>query len=190
MEIKKINILVPFVGFYESIASQKAEEIAFRDYVSENNIKENADNVLDIPDDMTEAEQEDFWDNYYPSKIKEIREQVAKDYIEHLGDELGLAMTFESISSPAYYNFTTDRLFVDVDASEMIHFYNKVDKTILADMIKERHTSGPGFDSFYENDIAHESWSDPEKYDHNQWQTVVEAYIKQNNIEIDELYYI
>lgn len=189
METK--NILIPFVGFYESIASEKAEDIAFHDYITEKDIKENPETGwLDKPEDMTEAEQEDFWDNYYPAKIKEIREQVAKDYIEHLGKELGLKLTFESISSPRYYNFTTDRLFVDVDSNELIHLYNLVDQKILAEMIKERHTSRPGFDSYYENDINDPSWQDPALYDHNQWETVVDAYIKQNEIEVDELYYI
>lgn len=188
--MKTKNILIPFVGFYESIASQKAEDIAFHDYISEKDIKENAEGRLDIPDDMSEAEQSDFWDEYYPAKIKDIRESICKDYIEHLGNELGLKMEFESISSPRYYNYTTDRLFVDVPENELIDLYNKTDKKILAEMIKERHTSGPGFDSFYQNEITDQSWQDPGKYDHNQWQTVVEAYIKQNNIEVDELYYI
>lgn len=190
MEKTKTNILIPFCGFYESIASQKAEEIAFRNFVNEKDIKDNAEGRMDIPDDMTEAEQTEFWDVFYPKVIKDIREDIAKDYMYHLGKELGLEFTFESISSPKFYNFTTDRLFVDVDTNELIHFYNRVDKAILADMIKERHTSGPGFDSYYENDIAHESWSDPEKFDHNQWETVVDAYIKQNEIEVDDLYYI
>jgi len=99
-------------------------------------------------------------------------------------------MEFESIDSPRQYNFTTDRLFVNVDANELIHFYNRVDQKILAEMVKEKHTSGPGFDSYYENDINDESWHNPAKYDHNQWCTVIEAKIKQDGIEVDDLYYI
>ncbi len=99
-------------------------------------------------------------------------------------------MEFESIDSPRQYNFTTDRLFVDVPANELIHFYNRVDQGILADMIKEKHTSGPGFDSFYENDINDPSWQDPALFDHNQWCTVIEAKAKQEEVDLDELYYI
>lgn len=179
------------MGFYESIASEKAEEIAFRNFVNEKNIQDNPETGwMDKPDDMTEEEQNEFWDVFYPKVIKDIREDVAKDYIHYLSNELGLPMEFESISSPAYYNFTTDRLFVDVPENELIHFYNRVKPEILAEMIKERHTSGPGFDSYYENDINHPSWQDPALYDHNQWETVIDAYIKQNEIAVDDLYYI
>lgn len=189
--MKTKNILIPFVGFYESQASEKAEDIAFRDYVAEKDIKENEKTGwLDKPEDMTEKEQDDFWDVYYPEHIKNIREQVATDYMNALGKELGLDLKFESIDSPAYYNFTTDRLFVDVPEDQLIELYNKTDKKILAEMIKENHTSGPGFTSYYENDIKDPSWQDPVEYDHNQWLTVIEAKIKQDEIELSDLYWI
>jgi hypothetical protein len=188
METK--NILVPFVGFYESTASMKAEDIAFHNFVSENNIVENKDGRMDIPDDLEEKIQEKFWDEYYPKNIKDIREQIAKDYIEHLGNEIGITMQFESIDSPKQYNYTTDRLFVDVPKNELIDLYNRTDKKILEEMIKERHTSGPGFDSFYQNEITDPSWQDPEQFDHNQWQTVIEAKAKQDEVDLEELYYI
>jgi len=191
METKTKNISIPFVGFYESIASNKAEDIAFRDYIIEKNIQDNPiTGWMDKPEDMTEDEQTQFWDKYYPSKIKNIREQIAKDYIEHLGSELGLDMKFESIDSPKQYNYTTDRLFVDVPLEQLIKLYNRTDQTTLAEMIKERHTSRPGFDSYYENDINDPSWQDPANYDHNQWQTVIEAKVKQDQVDLDELYYI
>lgn len=188
--MKTKNILIPFEGFYESIASQKCEDIAFSDYISEKGIKENKEGRLDIPDDMTTKEQEDFWDNYYPEHIKDIREGVVKDYIRYFNDELGINASFESIDSPMYYNFTTDRLFVDILEEELISLYNKTDKTILADMIKDKHTSRSGFDSYYDNDINDESWKDITEYDHNQWLTVIDAYIKERDIDLSELYYI
>lgn len=187
--MKTKNILIPFVGFYESVASNKAESIAFGNFINQESIPAR-DTVLDIPDDLTEAEQEQFWDEYYPEHIEEIRKQIAVDYITHLSAELNLPMEFESISSPRYYNYTTDRLFVTVPEAELLHFYNRVDKKILAEMIKERHTSGPGFTSYYDNDIEAESWKDPEAYDHNQWETVIEAYIKENDINVDDIYWI
>jgi len=110
--------------------------------------------------------------------------------MDALAGELGLDLKFESIDSPKYYNYTTDRLFCDALESDLINLYNATNKEILAEMIKERHTSGPGFSSYYDNDIKAEAWSDPEKFDHNQWQTVIEANIKQNGVDLSELYYI
>jgi hypothetical protein len=57
-------------------------------------------------------------------------------------------------------------------------------------MIKEKHTSYDGFTSYYENDINDESWQNPSMYDHNQWLTVIDAYIKERNIDLEELYWI
>lgn len=185
------NILIPFVGFYESLASNRVEEMAFRNYVIEKGIPDNEKTGwLDTPEDMTEAEQTDFWDNYYPEHVEELQKEVAVAYMDALGSEIGLDLKFESISSPRYYNYTTDRLFVDADLNELIHLYNRTDQTILAEMIKERHTSGPGFNSYYENDINDPSWQDPALYDHNQWCTVIEAYVKQNEVELSDLYWI
>ena len=185
------NILIPFVGFYESIASDKVEGIIFQDFIFERGIKENKETGwLDKPDDMTDEEQTEFWDVYYPSKVEEVRKGVITDYIEHFNSELGINAVFESLSSPQYYNYTTDRLFVDVPEEELIKLYNGINKKILAEMIHERHTSIPGFTSYYENDITDPSWQDPAQYDHNQWCTVIEARVKQDDINLDELYYI
>lgn len=185
------NILIPFEGFYNTSAGDRVENIAFWNYLSEKGIQEDTEHVyLDCPDDLTEAEQADFWDNYYPEHYKDIQEETAKAYMDALGGELGLDLKFESIDSPKYYNYTTDRLFVDADARELIHLYNRTDKKILAEVIKERHTSRPGFSSYYDNEITADAWSDPEKYDHNQWETVILANIKQNGVDLSELYYI
>lgn len=185
----KKNILVPFVGFYESVASDKAENIAFWNFISEKGIQDR-DGRLDIPDDLTEAEQTEFWDEFWPKVRTAIHEDIAKDYLHHLGNELDLDLVFESIDSPRYYNYTTDRLFCDAKEDQLISLYNKVDQKILEEMIKENHTSRPGFDSYYSNDINDESWHNPAHYDHNQWLTVIDAYIKQNEINVDDLYWI
>ncbi len=188
---KTKNILIPFVGFYETIASEKVDSIAFRDFIDENNIPDNEETGwLDVPEDMSDEHQEAFWDEYYPKHRDEIQKQVAIDYIDGLSKDIDLPMTFESIDSPRFYNYGTDRLFVDVPEGELLHFYNRVDKKILAEMIKENHTSRDGFASFYDDTIEAESWKDPEAYDHNQWTTVIEAYIKQNDIDVDQNYYI
>lgn len=110
--------------------------------------------------------------------------------MEVLGGEIGLDLKFESIISPKQYNFTTDRLFCNVLESELLNLYNLVDKKILAETIKEKFTSYDGFISFYDNDINAGSWQFPAKYDHNQWETVIEAYVKEKGVDLLELYYI
>lgn len=183
------TIQIEFDGFYNTIASDRAEDTAFHNFIYENDIKENADGQLDVPEDMSEVDQEKFWD-YYSDNAKEYEKEVAIVYMDALAAELGIKMTFESIDSPRQYNYGTDRLFVDVEGSELLRLYNSVDKSILADVIKDTYTSYDGFSSFYENDIQHPQWSDPTQFDHNQWKTVLDAYIKEHEIELSELYYI
>lgn len=187
---KTKNILIPFVGFYESVAGDRVENTAFHNFIYENDIKENPKTGwLDKPEDMMEAEQDKFWD-YYEENINDLRREVAEAYIGALAGELGIDIKFESIDSPKYYNYTTDRLFVDVPEADLMRLYNETNKEILAETIKERHTSRPGFDSYYENDINDPSWQDPAMFDHNQWQTVIEAKAKQDGVDLDELYWI
>ena len=56
---------------------------------------------------------------------------------------------FESLESPREYNFTTDRIFVDIPANEVRRMLAEVDSETLSRVAAERHTSRPGFLSYY-----------------------------------------
>lgn len=133
--------------------------------------------------------------------------KLARDYVEILDERLGelfgrsvadkrkywswadnaykvepyrratVGMRFEAVISPREYNFTTDRLFVDLPVSFMRSLYAELkrDKKTLAETIKARHSSQDGFISFYANDL--DSWLGKpfEDFDYNELGTILVA---------------
>mgnify|MGYP001606551069 CR=1 FL=1 len=186
---KTVEILIPFEGFYESAASNRAEETAFGSWWYEHNKDQEQPDLPDAP--------EAFWD-WYAGHAHEFQQEVADGYLNEFIKEIegntGVAMLPDMksvlIDSPREYNFTTDRLFVKVPEAAMLELYAQVDKVILAQTVKDKFTSYDGFISHYDNDVLSDEWKDPSNLDHNQWQTLLLAIIEQYKINIDELIYI
>lgn len=182
------EIVIPFQGFYESTASHRAEEAAYSDWPGYDEKKADKDdpgNVDFAPDE--------FW-AWYSDKHKNYELDVAKEYTSQLFGEIdsNIKPDLESITidSPSQYNFTTDRIFIQVAKSDLMELYQNVDKNILAETVKEMYTSYDGFSSHYDNDLASDEWSDVESWDHNQWLAVINAIVKEKEINTDELVYI
>lgn len=159
----KHETTIPFAGFYYSIHSDELDhalESIFSDSNGNpiNSLVEKAYNKID-------------WDiahNLY-----------AKAYVEGLAHELSLkTLTFKLISSPKYYNFTTDRVFCEIDDTEVKEIFEKIDIVALEKAIKQNFTSRDGFISHYSNNI-HKWPENISEWDHNQIGTLLEAYIKQ-----------
>jgi hypothetical protein len=98
---------------------------------------------------------------------------VASEAIgEHLGDrDFDLGLKFESMSSPKYYNFETDRVYAHmpretVDKLFAISFAEG--HTTLAKVLKDRHTSCSGFHSWYTNELQEWLAKPLEDWDHNE----------------------
>jgi hypothetical protein len=98
--------------------------------------------------------------------------------------EFDIKLKFESIQSPREYNFTTDRLFVQLPLSEAERMaavlkdadgeWNDSFKHVLGKMF----TSYDGFCSFYPNSPDEGEWLAPlEEWDHNQMQALIAAYL-------------
>lgn len=81
---------------------------------------------------------------------------------------------FERLESPREYNFSTDRIFVDIPADEVRRMLATVDPETLNRVAAERHTSRPGFFSFYSPRV--DDWGPVESWDCNQVGTLVQAY--------------
>ena len=91
---------------------------------------------------------------------------------------------FESLESPREYNFSTDRIFVDIPANEVRRMLAEVDPETLSRVAAERHTSRPGFLSYYSPRV--ESWGPVDDWDCNQTGTLVQAYAEyKGEIDID-----
>jgi len=109
----------------------------------------------------------------------------AKEFAKSYCEEVGIQLTrFESLDSPRFYNFETDRLFIELPLEEIQRLRRETSTVSLDRVAAERHTSRSGFISFYSPDWR--TWSDMGSWDHNQLQTLVEAYVHDTRGELEE----
>lgn len=103
----------------------------------------------------------------------------AQLYLEAFNDSLSQAcgvkfkLSWESMSSPREYNFTTDRLFADIADKKVTELFRKVDKKVLDKRARGTFTSYDGFRSFYSPDYT--TWGPVLTWDHNQLGVLIEA---------------
>lgn len=95
--------------------------------------------------------------------------QFCKDYVEWLADSLGLkTLRFQKMTSPAYYNFETDKIWCIIDKSELWELYKKVKNdpqgsVYLQAEIGEATTSRDGYRAFYMPEDC--EWSKADDFD-------------------------
>lgn len=150
---------IPFEGFYESVHDVlivSAAEQMFADNQGNPNVGL-VDYLLNACDWRT------------------VHAKYAAAYAEALIREVGLSGKFNSIESPHFYNFETDKLTVDVALDDVKRMFDEVLITSLDHVARQRHTTRSGFISFYHPDWR--TWGPVESWDHNQLQTLLEAYI-------------
>lgn len=105
----------------------------------------------------------------------EVHWAYAKEFAESYCEEVGIRdARFESMNSPRFYNFETDRLFIELPPQEAQRLMRETSTASLDQVASERHTSRSGFISFYSPHWR--IWGDVERWDCNQLQTLVEAY--------------
>jgi hypothetical protein len=110
-------------------------------------------------------------------KWGKVYKNYAESYCGGFADKFEFtSLKFESLESPKYYNFSTDRIFAEIDLEELRDIrFNKVDFATFEKHAKEMFTSRDGFASFYDPDIS--TWGDFDDWDHNQYTCLIEAYI-------------
>lgn len=155
-------IQIPFSGFYESIHNQAFNDeidYCFTDYATGLDNNEALSNRLYDSLDWSAA-----FNDY------------AKEYAANFAYLFGIEMQFESLSSPKYYNFTTDRIFCEISESEMQRLFDETDKAILSKVSSEMFTSRDGFFSSYNADWK--TWGELSEFDHNQLHAVLMAWLE------------
>lgn len=168
-------IQIPFDGFYES-----AHNTMIDDEI--NGLFQNDQGkVIDMP--------ENFWDEV---DYKKLYLSYAKEYATSFQNRLASlnntlqfkSLSFESLSSPKEYNFTTDRIFCTVSPEDISSLYAATNEKDLRDKIRECCTSRDGFSSFYSND--RDDWpKDVLLWDHNQLHILLASFIDQENVNLD-----
>ena len=190
-----VIVNVPFFpGFYGSILSQAL------DHAQEREVECNEER---------ESLQEYHPDTYWPEELRltgwqygeplsdctdysAAYEAMARDWCSFFDDwamdNLGTpanSFKFESMTSPRFYNFETDRVFCTVPLAVMESLWQGIDRDKLQAVIESRHKSRDGFVSFYDSDL--ESWLEksPADMDHNELGTLVVAAMAQAGFDDD-----
>lgn len=191
----KKNINIPFCGFYETIAGEFVDRELLSGFVSENDLYTN-DRIIDEISDLTESECEKFdlyCDKNRESEYKRYIERYTELYFDGINDLLpyGVDVDFKAenitLESPKFYNYTTDRIFCDVDFEALVKLYGLTDQKKLEEIIKEKFTSYDGFISHYSNDINDPEWVNLHNFDHNQWYTLLSCWIDSSSDQAWEI---
>ena len=155
---------IPFSGFYESLHDSALDD-ATKDIFRDDSGDENAELSYRAWDSMQ-------WGN--------VRNGYAKEYAANFAHEFGIkSLPFESMQSPREYNFSTDRIFCNIDYAELCGIVKTFDLKAFAAFVRDRFTSRDGFISFYAADLS--EWGKVESWDHNQCGTALEFYAIQES---------
>ena len=122
-----------------------------------------------------------YWDDYCPKdedgfdlpfdryelNFKNFLESIGKSMISWLEQDTDLfdlagleSIEFQSSHSPAYYNFSNDSInvLITIKNETKLLVYILENWDYFKKSIKQKHTSGDGFTSYYSNDIN--EWKD------------------------------
>ncbi len=198
---KTVFVMPLFPGWYCSVLDQQLDWEIERDseyYANE------SDSNLQYPDKIRATEMQ-ICDSYYSADFAVYREAVNAQWLDALAEcikeetldparcadsiedmrqdekfslalyALADSMSVETMTSPRYYNFETDRLFVYGSAKAFAAMLalarNEHNREAWEKMISERHSSRDGFHSHYPN--TDERWPDSlDDFDHNHLSTL------------------
>lgn len=190
MEYDKNNRVIvemPFSGFYETLHSDwldSREECEVLDIIEDNpNLTE-----VEVGEEYNKVLAEEKLNGVMYNQALQIA--YCKDYIKAIDSlfDNDLDLKFESLTSPNFYNFETDRLFVTIEKEKILKLMEKIkgDEGLISFFnkeIEEKFTSREGFISFYDNSVV--KWGDIEDWDHNQLGVILSTIINNNPEEIN-----
>ena len=160
--MNKLESTIPFDGFYNSFISDDI------DHQIGQQIEWDSDTF-----DLNESEEEIIQNNYLTVNTSYFYNQIAEDYTHFYIDTLNerikgftLKATYKFFTSPREYNFTTDRIFIEIEENHAIDFIEYIIKNYKKELekkIQDRFTSRSGFISSYKNSL--DLWID----DYSEW---------------------
>lgn len=175
METKDlVEIEIPFSGFYETHHDMKCDDAVegFFTYNHETNEEQELPEV--------------FWDA--DINWSAIRNEYCEEYVKAFASEYDLTLSFLEMTSPREYNFTTDRIFVNIPREQI----NAIKDKVFADdagrkYVSDRFTSYDGFSSFYSNDLTDEEWT-RETLDECQYGVILQYWVQSQLEDFDSWY--
>jgi hypothetical protein len=170
-----ISARIPFAGFYCSFWDGQIDN--WIDQQTENN-GHDLDAIHDAAD--------------FSAARLDIAKAYAEEFIDWLGDCLDQKIVgeFEELTSPRYYNFETDRVFVKLEEAavqQVLDDLRAKDYETLQKAFEAQFTSRSGFVSFYEPVVPSKPLAE---WDHNELYVLLCAWVAHQGVEdIDfELY--
>ena len=173
MTIEKLEAAIPFCGFYHSTYDFEIDQTIERDceyFAEEWGI--DADKIADAAFSHTDCSD----------AHTAIAELHCATWLERFSDETGInlyeGLKFFGMTSPKYYNFETDRVFVKIPLTGFQQCFDACKADGFKELertIRERFTSRDGFISFYSNSL--ETWLEKPltDWDHNELETLLVA---------------
>lgn len=165
--MKNLIINIPFAGFYNSMFSDELDAVQER--FVEYEVDKNPGLNPDIPNNA-------LW---YCADYGKAYDHIARAYVDQFNQylideyELDLDLKFESMQSPKFYNFETDRIFCHISQGKAQLLFDSVPLYAIKQKIYTRFTSYDGFISSYPNRL--EDWPPLEQWDHNELGTLLVA---------------
>lgn len=132
--MNNIKIELPFSGFYESIYDSHIDNtIEYYLYALEG--------------EQLEKAQDAFYMMNYDAIRKAICEHYIKAYEQVFYDNfnIDLNLTFNSLYSPKFYNFETDRLFVNIDPEIFEQVIQLLDDAAIQKTLSEKYKTQSGY---------------------------------------------
>lgn len=169
-----VETCIPFCGFYDSWAS------GIMDRDEENELEYAFEGLHRCSQNEKEYDRlQKVYGDLIMSGVdyQKGRLDIARQYVNQAERELETPLTFSELDSPREYNFSTDRIFCTAKLGDLKKLMNAIPKEAIAKEVKERFTSYDGFCSHYSNDYDNWLAEGVENFDHNQWETVIRAYI-------------
>jgi hypothetical protein len=177
-------IQIPFAGFYESKWSGEIDR--HEEQSAEYEASEREEGEKSHPTEMRLSESEIAGILFDVTDYSAAYLTIAREYVEAFNDTVGerldldLKLTFESMSSPKYYNFETDRVFAEVPQETVQALFDlsaEDSHKRLGEMIEKRHSSRSGFISHYSNKLAEWLAKSLDEWDHNELCTLLMAVV-------------
>lgn len=173
--MKKLLTAIYFSGFYETWHAQVFDDILDQECEYLRESYEASDDQIDALNDAV------YMHGSYSSMYLDYAKIYAKKYNQFFAEtcNIDLGLDFESMSSPKEYNFSTDRIFCHIPLDKLKAVYTNIQDDILQSVLSDTFTSYDGFISFYSNVL--DDWKEKplEEYDHNEIQTLLDAYLVQ-----------
>ena len=128
-QTNKMEILISFGGFYDSIHSD--------------NIEENFAIELDCRGLI--IVDEDYEINY-----KSTHSNYSRAWLDRFNKECGTDLKFVGIDSPRSYNLTTDKIIAEINDNDRQIFYEMTENESFIEWADPQLRSREGFSSFYD----------------------------------------